>query len=81
MIRLIETLRRELDPRLSVRRRGGRKSTMNIGTIHGGHNTNAVPSECVIEIDRRTLADEKVDRGLRRDGSGARHLGRAGREL
>ena len=61
MIRLIETLRRELDPRLEIRRRGGRKSTMNIGTIHGGHNTNAVPSECVIEIDRRTLADEKVD--------------------
>ena len=61
MIRLIETLRRELGPRLTVRRRGGRKSTMNIGTIRGGHNTNAVPSECTIEIDRRTLSDEKVD--------------------
>ena len=60
MTRLIETLQRELGPRLTVRRRGGRKSTMNIGTIRGGHNTNAVPSECVIEIDRRTLAEEKV---------------------
>ena len=60
MTRLIETLQRELGPRLTVRRRGGRRSTMNIGTIRGGHNTNAVPSECVIEIDRRTLAEEKV---------------------
>ena len=61
MIRLIEALRRELDPRLAVRRRRRLKSTMNIGIVRGGHNTNAVPSECVIEIDRRTLPEEKVD--------------------
>jgi len=61
MTRLIEALRREIEPRMSVRRRDGLKSTMNIGTIRGGHNTNAVPSECVIEIDRRTLPEEKID--------------------
>ena len=61
MMRLIETLQRELVPRLAVRRRRRLKSTMNIGTIRGGHNTNAVPSECVIEIDRRTLPEEKMD--------------------
>ena len=61
MMRLIETLQRELGPRLAMRRRGGLKSTMNIGIVRGGHNTNAVPDECVIEIDRRILAEEKVD--------------------
>ena len=61
MMRLIEVLRRELGPRLAVRRRRRLKSTMNIGTIRGGHAINAVPSECVIEIDRRTLPEGKVD--------------------
>ena len=61
MMRLIETLHRELGPRLGVRRRRRLKSTMNIGLIRGGHNTNAVPSECVIEIDRRILPEETVD--------------------
>ena len=61
MMRLIQTLHRELVPRLGVRRRRRLKSTMNIGTIRGGHNINAVPSECVVEIDRRTLPEEKVD--------------------
>jgi acetylornithine deacetylase/succinyl-diaminopimelate desuccinylase family protein len=60
MIRLIGALERELSPRLAIRRRDGLKSTMNIGTIRGGHNINAVPSDCVIEIDRRTLPEEKV---------------------
>ena len=61
MLRLIETLRRELEPRLAVRRRRRLKSTMNIGTIRGGHNTNSVPSECILEIDRRVLPEERVD--------------------
>ena len=61
MMRLIEVLRRELAPRLAVRRRRRLKSTMNIGIIRGGYNTNTVPCECVIEIDRRTLPEEKVD--------------------
>lgn len=64
MMRLITTLERELGPRLAVRRRGGQKSTINIGTIHGGHNTNAVPSDCVIEIDRRILPGETVSQGF-----------------
>ena len=61
MMRLIATLERELAPRLAVRRRGALKSTLNIGTIRGGHNTNAVPDSCVVEIDRRVLPDETVD--------------------
>lgn len=64
MMRLITTLERELGPRLSVRRHGGQKSTINIGTIRGGHNTNAVPSDCVIEIDRRVLPGETVSAGF-----------------
>jgi acetylornithine deacetylase/succinyl-diaminopimelate desuccinylase-like protein len=37
------------------------RSTMNIGTIHGGTTANVVPSRCTIEIDRRLLPEEKVD--------------------
>ena len=35
-------------------------STANIGTIRGGHNMNVVPSDCVVEIDRRLLPGEDV---------------------
>ncbi len=61
MMRLIATLERELVPRLSVRRQGALKSTLNIGTIRGGHNTNVVPDDCVVEIDRRMLPGETVE--------------------
>ena len=60
MMRLIGALERELGPRLQVRRRGGLRSTVNLGVIAGGHNTNAVPARCVAEIDRRVLPEEPV---------------------
>ena len=61
MHRLIGALERALQPRLATRRDGLMHSTMNIGRIGGGHNTNAVPEQCWIEIDRRLLPDETVE--------------------
>ena len=63
MMRLLAALERELGPRLRLRRRGGLKSTLNVGTVRGGHNVNAVPAECVVEIDRRTLPGESAEEG------------------
>jgi len=61
MIRLIGKLDRELRPQLDKRSRGALRSTMNIGIIEGGKNTNAVPDQCRIEIDRRLMPEEGVD--------------------
>ncbi len=61
MLRLLAALARELEPRLATRRDGEMASTTNIGLIRGGHNTNAVPSRCSVEIDRRLLPDEDVE--------------------
>ncbi len=60
MIRLIDHLRAEMEPRLATRQSGAKHSTMNIGRIQGGHNVNVVPSSCMLEIDRRLLPDEDV---------------------
>ncbi len=38
--------------------------TANIGLILGGLQVNFVPNECVIEVDRRMLPDESVDKIL-----------------
>ncbi len=64
MMRLVAALERELRPRLALRRRGRLHATMNLGTIAGGHNVNAVPSSCVVEIDRRILPEEAVADGF-----------------
>lgn len=64
MHRLIAALERGLPPRLAARRDGLMQSTFNIGRIGGGHNTNAVPEQCWIEIDRRLLPDETVEGAL-----------------
>ena len=61
MLRLLACLQRELVPAVGSRRDGDMVSTVNIGLIHGGHNTNAVPSKCTVEIDRRLLPGEDVD--------------------
>ncbi|MBM3482338.1 MAG: M20 family metallopeptidase [Alphaproteobacteria bacterium] len=61
MHRLITALERDLAPRLAARHDGPMQSTMNIGRIGGGHNTNAVPEQCWIEVDRRLLPDETVE--------------------
>ncbi len=39
----------------------GHESTLSIGRIRGGESVNVVPSECVIELDRRILPDEDFD--------------------
>ncbi|WP_207478436.1 M20 family metallopeptidase [Arenibaculum pallidiluteum] len=60
MVRLLDRLDLELGSRLSQRIDGAMRSTMNVGMIRGGHNTNVVPNLCTVEIDRRVLPDEKV---------------------
>ena len=64
MVRLINRLERNLAPVLAKRRRGALCSTMNIGIIKGGINTNAVPSQCRIEIDRRLLPEESIEEAV-----------------
>ena len=64
MMRLLERLHVELGPKLDVRRRGEKVSTMNIGTVHGGENPNVVPDRCTARIDRRLLPDEAVDEAV-----------------
>ena len=38
--------------------------TMSICTIRGGVAVNVIPDECVVEIDRRTIPNEDLDRVL-----------------
>ena len=65
MHRVIAAIERELGPRLRGRRSAnGQQSTLSIGRIHGGENTNVVPDHCAIEIDRRILPDEDFDAAL-----------------
>lgn len=61
MVRVITKLHHDLGSTLKTRRRGPLRSTMNIGLIDGGTNTNAVPSRCRIEIDRRLLPEETIE--------------------
>lgn len=61
MVRIVAELDRRLMPLLAERREGPLRSTMNVGMFHGGHNTNVVPSACVVEIDRRLLPSESVE--------------------
>lgn len=60
MVRLISALEHDLRPILDAKQRGALRSTMSIGIIEGGTNTNAVPSACRIEIDRRLLPEETI---------------------
>ncbi|MBL8675231.1 MAG: ArgE/DapE family deacylase [Rhodospirillales bacterium] len=60
MMRLVGALQAHYDKALRKRVSGAMRSTVNVGMFHGGHNTNVVPSACVVEIDRRLLPDEKV---------------------
>jgi acetylornithine deacetylase/succinyl-diaminopimelate desuccinylase-like protein len=65
MHRVIVALERDLAPRLRDRRSsGGQRSTLSIGRIRGGENTNVVPDRCAIEIDRRILPAEHFDGAL-----------------
>ncbi|MCZ6605285.1 MAG: ArgE/DapE family deacylase [Alphaproteobacteria bacterium] len=64
MIRILSHLDGTLGPRLDTRVAGDKRSTVNIGMIRGGHNTNVVPDTCTVEIDRRLLPEEPVDDAL-----------------
>ena len=62
MTRLITHLQREMAGRLTGRTHGAHRSTLNIGTIAGGANTNVVPDHCAITLDRRLLPqDESIE--------------------
>ena len=61
MMRLVNGLNRDLRPKMDARGRGALRSTMSIGIIEGGTNTNAVPSACRIEIDRRLMPEESIE--------------------
>jgi acetylornithine deacetylase/succinyl-diaminopimelate desuccinylase-like protein len=63
MVRIVSHLDKALAPLLAKRVEGDKRSTINIGMFHGGHNTNVVPSLCTVEIDRRLLPDESVKQG------------------
>ncbi len=60
MVRIVNHLDHALAPLLDKRVEGAMRSTVNIGMFHGGHNTNVVPSLCMVEIDRRLLPGETV---------------------
>lgn len=55
MIRLLGHLDRFQTTQLAGRIEGGHHSTLSIGTIAGGANTNVVPAQCEATIDRRLL--------------------------
>ena len=61
MIRIINRLESEITYRISQRVDGDMRSTVNIGKLHGGKNTNVVPSRCMAQIDRRLLPAETVE--------------------
>ena len=65
MIRIINCLEIEMSSRLKFRSGGDLRSTINIGKLQGGKNTNVVPSECVAQIDRRILPSETVDQAFK----------------
>jgi acetylornithine deacetylase/succinyl-diaminopimelate desuccinylase-like protein len=60
MTRLLAAIDTGLAPRIDKRVDGPMRSTMNVGMIRGGHNTNVVPASCMVEIDRRLLPSERV---------------------
>jgi len=60
MLRVLSDCDAEMGERLANRKRGDMHSTMNIGKLQGGRNSNVVPSSCTAEIDRRLLPSESV---------------------
>jgi acetylornithine deacetylase/succinyl-diaminopimelate desuccinylase family protein len=65
MNRVISELEAKLVPEIFSRKSAtGQQSTLSIGKIRGGENTNVVPDTCTIEIDRRILPAEDFDAAL-----------------
>ncbi len=61
MIRVCSAIEQQMHARLVKRIDGEMRSTMNLGLFQGGVNTNVVPSQCRVEIDRRLLPEESVE--------------------
>ncbi|HEY6821317.1 MAG TPA: ArgE/DapE family deacylase [Burkholderiales bacterium] len=62
MNQVISRIQADLLPQIETRKSpGGQQSTLSIGKIRGGENTNVVPDTCAIEIDRRILPQEDFD--------------------
>lgn len=55
MARLLVSLHRYEASSLAQRTLGAHRSTISVGTITGGANTNVVPDQCVVTLDRRLL--------------------------
>ena len=67
MARVVHLLETTYATRLKRRRHPLlRHGTVNVGTIAGGTQTNIVPAQCKITIDRRTLPGE-TEAGVRRE--------------
>lgn len=65
MARLLVALEHFSAGQLSQRSLGAHHSTLNIGTIGGGANTNVVPNQCVVTLDRRLLPGlENIDAAM-----------------
>jgi acetylornithine deacetylase/succinyl-diaminopimelate desuccinylase-like protein len=60
LLRLVGAIESGLKARLAARTRGTLRSTVNLGRIGGGTNTNVVPDQAWAEFDRRLLPGERV---------------------
>jgi acetylornithine deacetylase/succinyl-diaminopimelate desuccinylase-like protein len=58
MLRVCGAVEAGMAWRLPARVEGDMRSTINLGRIAGGVNTNVVPSTCLAQIDRRLLPGE-----------------------
>lgn len=63
MMRLLAHLSHDMSQRLLGRSEASHRSTLNIGTIAGGANTNVVPDRCVATLDRRLLPQSETVAG------------------
>lgn len=61
VLNALERYQREVLPGLGTHRLCGR-STLSVGTIHGGLSVNTVPDRCSIEVDRRLMPGESPER-------------------
>ncbi|MBM3489930.1 MAG: M20 family metallopeptidase [Alphaproteobacteria bacterium] len=60
LLRLIRAIDSGLQVRLPARAKGRLRSTVSLGRIAGGANTNVVPDQAWAEFDRRLLPSERV---------------------
>jgi acetylornithine deacetylase/succinyl-diaminopimelate desuccinylase-like protein len=63
MLRMLAHLSRDMGRHLEGRKEASHRSTINVGTIAGGVNTNVVPERCSATIDRRLLPQSETVSG------------------